>query len=140
VRLVKGEREEGLKQADELISSSYIQAAKNTLAEIAIIKYIHCYPHQKREALEFVKRMLVTEETRPKLILMFDANLAWARANQSPDYVTVKNTSVFLTHCIDQILFQELMERVTQVYNCEQFVEVLDEYPGSPLLLLLFLV
>eukprot|EP01102_Stenamoeba_stenopodia_P000489 TRINITY_DN10466_c0_g1_i1.p1 TRINITY_DN10466_c0_g1~~TRINITY_DN10466_c0_g1_i1.p1 ORF type:complete len:521 (+),score=85.98 TRINITY_DN10466_c0_g1_i1:336-1898(+) len=109
LQLVKGEREEGLRLADALISSSYIQAAKNTLTEIAIVRYIHCYAHQKREALEFVKRMLVTEETRPKLILMFDANLSWARANQLPDY--------------------ELMERITQVYNCEQFVEVLDDYP-----------
>lgn len=109
VRLVKGEREAGLKALDELINSSYIQASKNTYTEAAILRYIHCFESQKAEALALVKRLLVTEEVRPKLILMFDANLAWAKANNCPDF--------------------NLMKAITAVYNCEEFVEVLDVFP-----------
>lgn len=47
--------------------------------------YIHCYDDQKYEALKKVKQQLVTYAIRPKLILMFDANLQWAKNNVSPE-------------------------------------------------------
>jgi hypothetical protein len=67
---------------------SHIKASRNALTEAWLVIYIHTYAEKKREALENVKRMLVTEGVRPKLILMFDANLHWARVNKEPNYVS----------------------------------------------------
>jgi len=70
--------------------------------------YIHCNQNTKREALAVVKKQLITHEVKPKLILMFDANISWAKQNDLLD-----------AHRIEQLC---------QVYNCELPIEILDDW------------
>jgi hypothetical protein len=72
-----------------LVECSHIKTSRNAFAESWILIYIHCKPEQKLEALTNVKRCLVTHLVRPKLILMFDANLVWAKTHNVPNYVCV---------------------------------------------------
>lgn len=109
LHLAQNKRDEGLVELKKLLQSSHIQAARNTLTEGWILYYIHCYPNEKEETLYMIKKQLVTEGVRPKLILMFDANLKWA----------------------EQFCSQEeyyWMSKLSAVYNCEENVEELDQW------------
>jgi len=100
---------EGMSQLDSLLKSSYIRATRTTYTEGWILKYIHCSsPEDKAESLRNIKRQLVTEEIRPKLILMFDANLFWAKEHGVPNY--------------------EWICKISAVYNGECEIEELDEW------------
>jgi len=106
--LAKGERDKGMQSLRELLRSSYIQAAKCTYTEGCILYLIHCDETERRAALERVKYQLVTEWVRPKLILMFNANLEWAKQNRVPDW--------------------QWLEIVAQVYNGETDITKLDDW------------
>jgi hypothetical protein len=73
---------------EELLQSSYIRRSRTSWAEAAILYLIHCHAHQKEKAYSVVKWLLVNENARAKLLFMFDANLAWAKNRQCPDYVS----------------------------------------------------
>lgn len=83
---------------------SHIQASRNALTEAWLVIFIHT--DKKKEALYNVKKMIVGEGVRPKLILMFDANLHWAKLNNQPNY--------------------EWMKVLCDVYNCEEEIEALN--------------
>jgi len=102
------DREGALEYLHRLLNSSHIKVARNTYTEGWIIYYIHCKPEQKFEALQTIKRQLVTFAIRPKLILMFDANLLWAKRRNVPN--------------------QEWMHKLCSVYNCELEIEALDSW------------
>jgi len=109
LQLAKNQIEEGLTYMYKLVTSSHILSSRNTLTEAWILIYIHCKPEQKLQALSQVKKLLLTELIRPKLILMFEANLHWAKEHNLPDY--------------------EWMRKIAEVYNCESEIEVLNEWP-----------
>jgi len=106
--LASNQIETGLEYMFNLVKSSHIVASRNAYTEAWIIIYIHCKPEQKREALTVVKKMLLTELIRPKLILMFDANLAWAKLHNVPNI--------------------DWMRKIAEVYNCESEIEVLNDW------------
>lgn len=108
LHLAQNQIQGGLSQLANLLQSSHIKCSRNTLTEGWIIYYIHCPVEEKIHALTMVKQQLVTQEVRPKLILMFDANIAWAKQHHLPD--------------------AEWIELLCQVYNCEQPIEVLDQW------------
>jgi len=94
----------------KLVQAAHIIAARNAFTEAWILIYIHCKPEKKIEALTVLKKMLLTELIRPKLILMFDANLTWAKNHCLPDH--------------------QWMIKLCEVYNCETEVDVLNEWPA----------
>jgi len=106
--LAQGRIEEGLAYMYKLVQCSHIRASRNSYTEAWLLIYFHCSPEQKREALTNVKRLLVTEAIRPKLILMFDANILWAKQHNVQNWMWIK--------------------KLSEVYNCEEEIEVLNEW------------
>ncbi len=82
LKLAKGEAV--LKDLKALLAASHIQTKPNTETEGWIIHSIHCPKEELLFSLTKVKERLVTQSIRPKLILMFDANLMWAKENNIP--------------------------------------------------------
>jgi len=107
LRLAQG-REGALQELETLLNSSHVKYSRNTFTEAWILYFIHCLPYQKSQALSVVKHQLVTLAIRPKLILMFDANLDWARKHNIKDW--------------------QWMIKLTSVYNCELEIEDLDSW------------
>jgi len=104
--LASNQIESGLAYMYKLVTCSHILSSRNAYTEAWILIYIHCKEEQKFEALKEVKKMLVTEHARPKLILMFEANLWWAREHNVPNY--------------------EWIKKITEVYNCESEMDSLN--------------
>ncbi|PRP85015.1 hypothetical protein PROFUN_07303 [Planoprotostelium fungivorum] len=103
--LAKGNQQEGLHYLRRLLSAIHIRSVRTTFTEGCILLCIHSPDKQERlDALRHIKIKLITERVRPKLILMFDANLKWAGANQ--DWLRV----------------------LTKVYNCEMALEELNDW------------
>lgn len=73
-----------------LLEATHIRSVKTTFTEACILLCIHTSDEKERlESLYNIKHKLLTERVRPKLILMFDANLNWAKQNHVPHYVSL---------------------------------------------------
>eukprot|EP01116_Phalansterium_solitarium_P008926 TRINITY_DN22898_c0_g1_i1.p1 TRINITY_DN22898_c0_g1~~TRINITY_DN22898_c0_g1_i1.p1 ORF type:complete len:619 (+),score=181.33 TRINITY_DN22898_c0_g1_i1:71-1927(+) len=106
--LARGNLAEGLPALRSLLESTFMQAARNTHTEGLIMYFIYCPSTEKDAALREVKHALVVRRVRPKLILMFDAHIAFAR-----------------DHDPENLPWIELL---CSVYNCEQTADVLDAW------------
>jgi len=107
LKLAQNDLEEGLPQMERLMNASHIRCSQNVLTEAHLIYFIHCPAEKKLETLTTIKTQLVSHLVRPKLILMFDANIDWARQHLSHEEV-------------------EWISLLCSVYNCEEEIEVLD--------------
>jgi len=103
------DQEGAIEQLAKLLSAPHIKVTRNTWTEGWIYYFIHG-KDKKQKALRKIKKQLVTFCVRPKLILMFDANLIWAKKNLSPEQ--------FAFVCV-----------LCSVYNCEYEIESLDAFP-----------
>jgi len=107
--LAQGNYSKGMPMLDKILQSHFIKASKNNWTEGTIIKYIHCTKEEKFKTLCMLKQLLIMMAIRPKLILMFDTNVEWAKQQSLPDY--------------------DLIVTLVKVYNCEVKPETLNKFP-----------